>query len=651
MHHRPASEPSPGQTSSSTTTAVNSPSQSSTLNRDGPGAVGEETVPAQPGLGTLELSNTEVRYQGPNHWTSVLDAIAELKGDVQETERTWLPEADPKPSTPTPPDTILLFSGCTQSSREEVMAALPPRPLSDCLVSQCFEALDLVSCLINKDGFWKEYNSFWNDPDSAPIAWVGLLFSMLCIAAQYRDNDYERLRSLQPEVISQTSLRVLAHEYHEKTIQCLMLARYTKGGPYVIETLIQYIAAVYVRQRDANNDVWLALVHAIHLAMRMGYHRDPKHFKHLSPYDGEMRRRVWLMLYYMDNGLSSQIGMPRTIKDVSGTRPPDSLFWPSVIDAAEPRNLLDSDFDVETIELPPSRPETEMTPMLVILSKTRIARIYATVADLATDTKPCPYSEILRIDEQLKRAFANLPSYFEMRPVSESVMDPPTIIAQRIHIQMSYHKTQIALHRRYLALGRDDERYSYSRRTVVQAALQLLKYQQLMDQEMQPCGRLYPVRWRITSLINSDYLLATVVICFYLQHSGEAIDPEELGEIKEVMRKTRSIWIWGISTSTEAKKAVEAINAVLPDIPGIDEDAVPGGAWNHTPPSEMSAENFLFPPNQGDSMGFHMPYFMNSIFGVPSIGSIDFNNMETLDGPLPSSFIDPWFQPVGNGFS
>ncbi|KAJ6036784.1 fungal specific transcription factor domain protein [Penicillium herquei] len=91
----------------------------------------------------------------------------------------------------------------------------------------------------------------------------------------------------------------------------------------------------------------------------MGYHRDAKHFSSISPFDGEMRRRVWAMIVQLDSSVSTQLGLPRLVKE-------------SDTNTAEPRNLVDSDFDEDISILPPSRPEIEVTPTLYVLTKLRL---------------------------------------------------------------------------------------------------------------------------------------------------------------------------------------------------------------------------------------------------------------------------------------
>jgi hypothetical protein len=104
--------------------------------------------------------------------------------------------------------------------------------------------------------------------------------------------------------------------------------------------------------QDAEFEIWILHGMLIPISLRMGLHRDPKHFSEISIFAGEMRRRVWATIFQIDVGLSGLAGLPRMIK-------------PHQCDTEEPRNMLDSDFDENTLELPQSRPESEFTPILV----------------------------------------------------------------------------------------------------------------------------------------------------------------------------------------------------------------------------------------------------------------------------------------------
>ena len=63
------------------------------------------------------------------------------------------------------------------------------------------------------------------------------------------------------------------------------------------------------------------------LAMKMGYHREPRHFASISPFEGEMRRRTFIIVEIFDLLSSFQAGLPLIIhEEERDTEPPSNLF-------------------------------------------------------------------------------------------------------------------------------------------------------------------------------------------------------------------------------------------------------------------------------------------------------------------------------------
>lgn len=98
-------------------------------------------------VGGLKYSGTETKYHDQTHWDSILDAVNKLKEDFGGPD-----EPEPEPAQVTPEfssinsiDSPLLY-GCRRCSRDEIFATVPSKELADCLVSQCFEMLELSSC-------------------------------------------------------------------------------------------------------------------------------------------------------------------------------------------------------------------------------------------------------------------------------------------------------------------------------------------------------------------------------------------------------------------------------------------------------------------------------------------------------------------------
>jgi len=123
----------------------------STLGRPSPSHQEAETSPALPDVGSLKSIGTETKYQDQTHWHSILDAISDLREDFGEADSPRQSEVASEfpPSPSISPDSPLLY-GCRRCSKEEILAAIPPKDFADRLVSECFDILELSSCRSNQ---------------------------------------------------------------------------------------------------------------------------------------------------------------------------------------------------------------------------------------------------------------------------------------------------------------------------------------------------------------------------------------------------------------------------------------------------------------------------------------------------------------------
>ncbi|KAI0436328.1 putative fungal-specific transcription factor [Xylaria telfairii] len=487
--------------------------------------------------GSMHISSLELRYVGGEHWVTILDSIAELKGQVIEEEHSREYEEDSEPSS----RALLLYGHRRPSSRAEILEALPPKPAADRYISRYFNRLDLVSSTIHGPSFLREYEGFWEDPNSVSIIWVGLLYGMICLAMIVSDSHGHG-----PETDQQPPQISL---YREKLVQCLVLGEYTKPSPYVLEALIHYVYVEFLLCPDAKDDLWFLLALEVNMAMRMGYHRDPSHFPEIPLLQGEMRRRVWATVLFGDLLISSQMGMPRMICD-------------STCDTAEPSNLNDADLSYEMTEQPSPRPETETTTVLSLIARRRLLVALGTISNLTANAKPYSYAEVMRVDNILRDAEASIPPPLKMKALAASMTDPPMIIMTRLFLQHMYQMGKLMLHRKFVYLkmpSQVDDVFAYSRDACLNASLQLLQIQQILDEETRPGGQLDTMRWRMTSIMNHQFLTATMALCSLIRHHQAQSRAQEM---MSALRGTRNIWMRSVG-SQEARKAVETIDMVL----------------------------------------------------------------------------------------
>jgi hypothetical protein len=96
--------------------------------------------------------------------------------------------------------------------------------------------------------------------------------------------------------------------------------------------------------------------------------------------------------------------------------------------------------------------------------------------------------------------------------------------------------------------------------------MQILRCQHIMDEESKPTGLFESIKWIFSSLLNHEFLLATSVLCFYVQQRKRDMAATGLEEIEILLGKTQAIWDRRAATSIEASKVSAALKMVLKSI-------------------------------------------------------------------------------------
>ncbi len=114
------------------------------------------------------------------------------------------------------------------------------------------------------------------------------------------------------------------------------------NAPDIILVQAFAIFLCLVRRHDSPRFVWMMTGLVIRMAQYLGLQRDGAHFEHLTPFETEMRRRVWWAVYMLDLRASEDQGTDLTITSNS-------------FDTKTPLNINDADINPETKEMPPER--------------------------------------------------------------------------------------------------------------------------------------------------------------------------------------------------------------------------------------------------------------------------------------------------------
>lgn len=126
--------------------------------------------------------------------------------------------------------------------------------------------------------------------------------------------------------------------------------------------------------------------------------------------------------------------------------------------------------------------------------------------------------------------------------MSLSILDDSEAIIRRFFVAVLFHKSKCVLHRRYLSApntseSRRHDRYIYSRKACVEHSLKLLEIQKTLNGETRAGARLYAYRWKVSAVMQTDFLLGTTILCVSLDQeqacSGQKTK-EEIATRREV---------------------------------------------------------------------------------------------------------------------
>lgn len=387
---------------------------------------------------------------------------------------------------------------------------------------------------------------------------------------------------------------------------CLVSCGYATAKRYALEALLIYLQSQFMTNTIPQAQLWLEFGTVVRLAFRMGYHRDPRGLTDITTFEGEMRRRVWLNIVQLDALASFHMGLP-------------SMIPTEYCDTEVPRNLYDTDLSMDMDTLPPSRPHTEVTPLLYAIVKSGIMAVFKKIVAHTQSLASPKYDETIALDHEMKVVYEKLPEVFRRRDVAQSFLDSSDIILQRCTLEMLYLKGIVVLHRRYIRHEPQNPTFEPSRRFCLEAALEILDRQADLHQATQPGGRLHQDMRVVTSLTMHDFLLAAMVVCLDLSVRIET--PGEENEENLVARKlhalqlSQQIWSATVNQLTPSRQAALVLDLMIKKVSRVRSEA----SWNNATSNNLSLA----------SMG--LPYMETMSDMIDGTEAIDWVRLPTSD--------------------
>ena len=227
------------------------------------------------------------------------------------------------------------------------------------------ENVDPIARIFHKPTFEKTIIEAFRDLDHVSKPTEAILFSIyLAVITSLSASECETLLS--------EDKNAAVRKYRFGSEQALARAEFLTTQEFtVLQALILFLTCV--RRHDDSRFVWTLTSVAVRLAQSMGIHRDGEQFA-LTPFETEMRRRLWWQICALDH---------RTSED-HGT---DASITMHMFDTGVPLNINDTDITPE-MQSPPTEREgfTEMTFDLI---RYTIARTFRLINQSVSGSPTC----------------------------------------------------------------------------------------------------------------------------------------------------------------------------------------------------------------------------------------------------------------------
>lgn len=327
-----------------------------------------------------------------------------------------------------------------------------------------------------------------------------------------------------------------------------------------------------------------------------------------------------------------------------------SMIYDHDCDTQLPHNIFDEEFGPETKVLPPSRPDSEPTPVSYMIVKVKLCLELGNILQATNRVgKQVAYDEILRFDARLRELREEHPPHLRMQSLEGSNV-PLTLIVARFNVDILYLKIMCLLHRKYLTRSRENPRYAHSRRSAIESALEMLDHLQVLHRESQPHGRLRSIKWFVASIATKEFLLPAMLVMLDLHYDQQTENtggrqdsqamyfwtPEQRLEMIRALEAASAIWEGLADTSMEAVKAYQISKIMIekvnnPNAAGAPTGAVPA-ATGHQPGAVPMRDDMF----AGLGAEMHPEHSAAMTLGMMSSGGLTPNSAAVLGGAMQS---------------
>lgn len=325
-------------------------------------------------------------------------------------------------------------------------ALLPSREETDSLVSIYLDQFEQIHRIVHIPTFRREYSKFWNPAETRGAAFTCLILAMISISSCLGETPQPR------------KFEKLISSCHTRAVRMIEAAeKWQARQSEKHRRLIHYQIACLLYLGKRINTVkkkrfWKSAGAMTQDAIAVGLHRELSRIgqnSNITPFNQEMRRRIWATIQSYDLQASFDHGLPSILCSLNQ-------------DTEPPRNIDDDEFKEDSTELPLSKPSTEYTlSSYQNLSRQSLALRLELNRVLSSGPEDLDYEQVIRYTNEINQEIDSLPSWdVSSNPKNQGIPKKPLLAYTLLHIQLRQYI--IPLHQPYLKLRKTNSKYQYS---------------------------------------------------------------------------------------------------------------------------------------------------------------------------------------------
>ncbi|KAJ3562628.1 hypothetical protein NPX13_g8493 [Xylaria arbuscula] len=380
------------------------------------------------------------RYCGPHNAWSSLKEITGISQFMKETADQWL-----RPLNIHKKDREKRHEDREKKYAEPdpaLEALLPSKEETDSLLTVYLDQFEQLYRIIHIPTFRKEYELFWNRNHTRPASFTVLVLSMIsvsCCLGMQTSGQFIGVKSS-------------AYAMVEKWVKACdaWLSRQSHKHRALVHYQIECLMYLAKKVNTIKKKRFKATTGGLVLnAISIGLHQDAESIApQISPYNKEMRKRIWSTIVEFDLQTSFDLRVPTLLSQLH-------------IETEAPKNIDDDSFSTESTDIPVSRPRTEYTFSSYAHFSRQSLPVRLEICKILTGPPvDLDWEQVLQYTDMITHEIDALPAWDLESDQRFGVSHKPSLAHTLLHIQL--RQFLISLHQPFLKLGKTHSKYQTS---------------------------------------------------------------------------------------------------------------------------------------------------------------------------------------------